>query len=240
MIMLESLKKIYRSIKYAFFTTREKEYLKFHRTRRDSIISDYFQKHNVKKLQIGAQSNSIAGWLNVDIHPKALSVVYMDATETFPLANNSVDYIYNEHMIEHISFEEAQFMIAECFRVLKPNGRIRIATPNLAFLIELYKREKDSVQNQYIEFSQQRYFQNQMPAEDVYVINNFFRDWGHQFIHDIKSLTYLLNASGFNGIKKCEVGVSEDANLQNLEQHSKEIGNSFNLLETIVVEAQKP
>jgi predicted SAM-dependent methyltransferase len=237
--MIETAKKVGWWLRGLMGVTPEKANANFHRKRSSKLIAQYWNTNTLKKIQIGAQSNSISGWLNLDLLPKTREVVFMDATKPFPFSNNSVDYVYTEHMIEHIEFQQALFMLTECFRVLKSSGKIRLATPNLAFLIELYKSEKLTIQTQYIEFSVQRYIKNQVPTEDVYVINNFFRDWGHQFIHDIKSLTYLLNAAGFSNIKQCKVGVSDDSNFQQLEQHGKEIGDQFNSLETIIVEAQK-
>ena len=124
--------------------------------------------------------------------------------------------------------------------MLKQNGRIRISTPDLSFLIELYQKEKNKAQNDYLEFSVERYLNNQTPVEDVYVINNFFRDWGHQFIHDIKSLSFILHSCGFDSIKRYPVKESDDPHLQNLEQHGNEITADFNELESMVVEAVKP
>jgi predicted SAM-dependent methyltransferase len=238
--MIAFAKKIYRKIKYTFFTTREREYIHFHRQRRERLISDYLKSHRIKKLQIGAQSNSIGDWLNVDIHPKTIDVAYMDATEPFPFLDNSLDYIYSEHMIEHITFEGGRFMINECFRTLKTGGKIRIATPDLLFLINLYTKEKSAVQNSYIHFSIERYFKDQVPPFDTLVINNFMHDWGHQFVHDEKSLNYLLKEAGFHSITRVSVGESNDENLKNVEQHGKEITDEFNRLESIVMEAQKP
>ena len=238
--MLEFLKSIYRKIKYTYFTTPQKENLKFHFKRQQTLIDQYLSKNPVRKLQIGAQSNSIAGWLNVDLAPKSHDVAFMDATKPFPFPSNSVHYIYSEHMIEHISFEDARFMLDECFRVLKSKGKIRISTPDLAFLMDLYQKEKNETQIKYIDFSVERYLKNQMPAEDVYVINNFFKDWGHQFIHDYKSLSFLFTSAGFGKVDKCALMESDDAILRNLEQHGKEIGAKFNELESIIVEAEKP
>lgn len=237
--MISIAKEIYRKIKYTFFTSREREFIRVHRKRRDKLISDYLKSHNIKKLQIGAQSNSIGGWLNVDIHPKTYEVAYMDATEPFPFEDNSLDYVFSEHMIEHITFESGKFMIKECFRTLKKGGKIRIATPDLAFLINLYSKDKSSIQNQYIDFSIEKYFKNSAPAFDTLVINNFMRDWGHQFVHDEKSLTYLLKEAGFQSITRTKVGESTDENLRDIEQHGKEITDEFNKLESIVMEAQK-
>jgi predicted SAM-dependent methyltransferase len=230
---------VVRRLRKYFGNTPEVLSIRFHQKRSTGLVEDYFQKNSLKKIQIGAQSNFISGWLNVDLIPKSLDVVFMDATKTFPFPSNSIDYIYTEHMIEHISFSDAKFMLSECFRVLKKSGRIRVATPNLEFLINLYRDEKNKISSQYIDFSVQRYLKNQTPREDVYVINNFFRDWGHQFIHDYKSLSFLLMASGFEYIKRCNIQESEDPTFQNLEQHGKEIGDEFNKLETLVVEAKK-
>jgi predicted SAM-dependent methyltransferase len=55
--------------------------------------------------------------------------VFLDATTPFPFDCGTFDYIYCEHMIEHISWQKGQTMLRECHRVLKPRGVMRIATP---------------------------------------------------------------------------------------------------------------
>lgn len=211
---------------------------KYHKNRQNELITSYLEKNNIRKLQIGAQSNSVDGWLNVDIEPKSGEVVYMDAIKLFPFEANTFDFIFTEHMIEHISFNEGDFMLRECFRVMKKGGKIRIVTPNLKFLIELYQESKTETQEDYLRFSQ-KYFKNQEPELDTLVINNFFRDWGHQFIHDEKSLRYLLEKAGFQQISLTKVNESKYPEFQNLEQHQKEIGEAFNHLESILIEAEK-
>jgi predicted SAM-dependent methyltransferase len=211
----------------------------FHKKRAPALIKLYLENNSVRKLQIGAQSNSIAGWINVDILPKSVDIIYMDATKRFPFPSDSIDYIYTEHMIEHISFSDAKLMLSECFRVMKKKGKIRISTPDLLFLISLYQQEKTPVQREYIAFSVNRYLRNNTPSEDTYVINNFFKDWGHQFIHDYRSLQFLLMGAGFKNVKRHVPMESDDVNLCNIEQHGKEIGFEFNALESIIVQAEK-
>lgn len=235
----KTLVTLIRKIRAAFGYDKQLLSINYHKKNSQALISAYLAKADVPRLQIGAQSNSIQGWLNVDIMPKSRDVAYMDATQPFPFADNTFRYIYSEHMIEHISFHEAEFMLRECFRVLKPNGKIRISTPNLAFLIDLYDTTK-SIQRDYINYSTQHYLKNKMPAQDVYVINNFMRDWGHQFIHDEKSLSYLVTQNGFINVIRCQVMESTDIYLRQLEQHGKEISNIFNELESVIIEAVKP
>ena len=45
-------------------------------------------------------------------------------------------------MIEHLTFKEALFMLKEFYRILKPNGNLRIITPNIDFFHRAYI-EKD-------------------------------------------------------------------------------------------------
>jgi predicted SAM-dependent methyltransferase len=146
--------------------------------------------------------------------------------------------MFTEHMIEHISFSSAFFMLKECNRVMKKDGAIRISTPNLRFLIALYSDNLSDVEKEYLNHSR-KYLDQNMPLNPATVINNFFRDWGHQFIYDFENLQFLLSRSGFRDIKEVEVGFSDCKELRGLEMHGNEIGVEFNRLESIVVEAKK-
>ena len=112
-------------------------------TNRNGKIADYLKANSVRKLQLGTSNNILTGWLNTDIVVNHGPIVYMDATKRFPFENNTFDYIVAEHMIEHVEYEAAQVMLRECFRVLKPGGRVRFATPDLRVLLALYSKRKD-------------------------------------------------------------------------------------------------
>jgi predicted SAM-dependent methyltransferase len=210
----------------------------FHQNNRKYLIKNYVENFNQHKLQIGCQGQVIKGWLNVDIEPKSREVALMDATKSFPFGADTFSYIFTEHMIEHVSYKEAELMLKECYRVMKTGGVLRISTPNLKFLMELYSESKTEVQKAYIQESK-RYIKDQLPLTATSVINNFFKDWGHQYIHDFESLQLLLMNAGFKDVIEVSVGQSKHVELQGLEKHGNEIGNEFNLLESIVVEAEK-
>ena len=74
---------------------------------------------------------------------------------------------------------------------------------------------------------------------EVYVINNFYRDWGHKVLHNFDSLKKLLEKFNFSDIQKKEVGKSDFEDLSNLEMHGEFIPRKFNILETLVLEAKK-
>jgi predicted SAM-dependent methyltransferase len=236
---VEYLKKIYRHFKYGYFVNREKEHINFHRKRRDKLIKNYSENNAIKKLQIGAQSNSIHGWLNVDILPKDHAVAYMDATEKFPISDNAFDYVFSEHMIEHISIDDGEFMMKECYRILKPGGKIRIATPDLEAVVKVFTTPDVPEHKAYIKFYIDRFWNGKYPYDPVYAVNKMFYDFGHRFIHSEHSLTALFKSAGFKNIRKFDIGKSDDPQLQNVEQHAAEIGEANNRLETIVMQAEK-
>jgi len=203
------------------------------------IIKNYLESHHIRKLQIGCGRNALDGWLNTDLNPTK-KVVFLDATKRFPFDDGTFDYVFSEHLIEHLAYQDGVKFIRECYRVLKPGGKIRVSTPDLRFLIELYTENKTRLQEQYIAWAVDSFLPDIGIYEDTFVINNFFKSWGHKFIYDYKTLKSLLENVGFINIKRYAPGVSDDKNLQGIELHGRYIGDEFNKLESIVVEGTKP
>jgi predicted SAM-dependent methyltransferase len=208
--------------------------------KRNSKIADYMENHQVKKLHLGASNSLLDGWLNTEIFVNHGPLVYLDATKRFPFADNTFDYIMAEHMIEHVEYQAAEFMLGECFRVLKPGGRARFATPDMGVLLALHSKEKTDAQRYYVNWIITRLMPEVLECQDVFVINNAFHAWGHCFLYDQETLHHCLHASGFREIKFYKPGDSDDPMLRNLESHGKEIkSEDINQFETIVVEGQK-
>src|SRR5262249_22250614 len=195
-------------------------------------VADYLRRHAVKKLQIGSGLNLLDGWLNSDLHPSE-DKVGVDATKAFPFDEGTFDYIFSEHMIEHFDYQHGVGMLSECYRVLKQGGKVRIATPDLAFLIALYGAEKSPLQEAYIKWSIDTFLPDALAYEDTFVINNFVRAWDHAFIYDEKVLRHALGTVGFAGVRRYAGGDSDDEHLRGLE-HQSRLPAGFLQLETMV------
>jgi predicted SAM-dependent methyltransferase len=191
-----------------------------------------------KRLHLGCGNHLLGGWLNSDYYPRNPLVVHIDATKTFPLPANSFEYVFSEHMIEHISYIDGLTMLAESCRILKSGGKIRISTPNLKFLIDLYSESKSQIQTDYIHWSINTLVHCEEET-DALVINNFVRDWGHQFIYDHATLRRSLERCGFVNVEPFEINESKDDSFRNLENESR-MPAGFLRLETITLEATKP
>ncbi|MCK5337544.1 MAG: methyltransferase domain-containing protein [Bacteroidales bacterium] len=209
------------------------------------IIKEYLKADGLKKLQIGCGKNALDGWLNTDLLYKKNEIVYLDAGRKFPLSGESFDYIYSEHIFEHLNFKQGLNMLHECYRILKPGGHLRLATPDMNFLMALHNEPQKPIHKEYIKWSTSRFIpdiSNNFKENEylpAFVINNFFRDWGHQIVFNFESLELILKKAGFSNITKQEVGKSKIEEFDRLEKHGEIIPDEFNELETIVVEAVK-
>jgi predicted SAM-dependent methyltransferase len=58
---------------------------------------------------------------------------YFEAGDQLEFEDNTFDFIYTEHVLEHFFLNEAFDLLGECYRILKPNGVIRIVVPDSDF-----------------------------------------------------------------------------------------------------------
>lgn len=56
--------------------------------------------------------------------------VEINAANEIHLENESLDGVHCAHVIEHLTIDEVDDMLKEFYRILKPKGRILIATPH--------------------------------------------------------------------------------------------------------------
>jgi predicted SAM-dependent methyltransferase len=220
---------------------------RYARTRDAGVITRYLDTHAVAKIQIGAGPNPLAGWLNTDVAPEAhtahrAELVFLNASKGFPLADMSFDYVWSEHMIEHIPVDHAHHMLRECFRILRPGGRIRIATPDLAAITALYDDPLSDVQRHYVEWVSTTLKPGvHRGSPRCFVVNQMFRAHGHQFIYDQETLSAMLADVGFVAPTRWQPGESDDPELRGIESHGRALGDEdVNRLETMVLQATRP
>ncbi|NPC54145.1 class I SAM-dependent methyltransferase [Caenimonas soli] len=203
------------------------------------LIRRYLETHEVRKLQIGAGPTALDGWLCTDIDPKSETTAYLDATKPFPFEEGTFDYIYSEHMIEHIPWREGLFMLRECRRVLKPGGVLRVATPDLKVLLDLYAGPHKPVEERYIHWITDTFLDGVKVYKPSFVINNAFHNWGHQFLYDAELLAMALREAGFTDIRQWPTGESDDPALRGIESHGRNIADDdMAAFETMVFEAR--
>lgn len=203
-----------------------------------ALVEKYIAGHAVRKLHLGCGSHLLDGWLNADQSSASAHVLRLDVTQRFALDDAVFDYVYSEHLIEHLPLAAARFMLTECHRVLKPGGKVRISTPDLAFLLDLGRRDKSALQAEYVAWCLREFVRDAPDGGDAAVINNFMRNWGHQFIYDEATLRSSLARAGLTAITRRELGQSPDEALRGLENEGR-MPPGFLKLETLTLEGTK-
>lgn len=156
------------------------------------------------------------------------NIMIHDVRKGLPFDDNSINYIYSSHMIEHLTKAEAIELLNECFRVLIKRGVIRLATPDLFKLV-----------NNYLDDYKNNYTQNRASEKflsSLGILNNnrkwylrFFYDH-HKWLYDEKSMISILEAVGFINIKRREYKKGEVPDIEYLD----------NRPESLFIEATKP
>lgn len=94
----------------------------------------FITKNTVKKLaylNLGCGATYHKDWTNIDFVSTSEHVLAFNLLLGIPRSNDNFDVVYHSHVLEHFPKAKAIDFIKECYRVLKPNGIIRIAIPDL-------------------------------------------------------------------------------------------------------------
>jgi len=164
------------------------------------VTSSYIRKwlstsqHHI--LNLGGGSNCLEGCLTADIDPRA--DVYVDITKPLPFPDSSIDAIFCEEVIEHISLEAGRSLLKECWRTLKPGGVLRLTTPDL------------------------NYFAKQAVTSPSFCdeINDIFYNHGHRYLYTQEALHLACRETGFVNFKESTYHAPESC-LGYLDSHAE-------------------
>ncbi len=80
-------------------------------------------------------------WLNADMVPLGAGVKKCNFLKGIPFKNENFDVVYHSHVLEHFNQQDGLLFLKECFRILKVNGILRIALPDLEKIINVYQEQ---------------------------------------------------------------------------------------------------
>jgi len=96
-------------------------------------------------VNLGAGHWYYPRWENIDYYVD--DDVFVDyrmdlrKQKKLPLPDGCVGLVFSSHFFEHVSDEEALFVLSECNRILKPGGRIRIGVPDMDKALDAYRNQ---------------------------------------------------------------------------------------------------
>jgi predicted SAM-dependent methyltransferase len=159
------------------------------------------------KLNLGCGENVKAGWINVDLF-KTNADLRLDLREPLPFPDNSIAFIYSEHVFEHLAYpcihdsmgwtletpgapSEAAQLLRESRRVLSSGGVFSVGVPDAERAVSLYtRRELESWGPPWVD-------------TPMHFLNYVFRQGReHKYAYDEETLARLLVGAGFVDVKR--------------------------------------
>ncbi|TLD92635.1 methyltransferase domain-containing protein [Helicobacter magdeburgensis] len=131
--------------------------------------------------------------------------------------DNAFDGVFSEHVLEHLYIDYALSLLKEIFRILKPNGTLRLSVPDLDFRVKEYLADKQDEKKKNL-------------ANEH--IRKLTQEWLHLSVWDYDRLHYELESLGFISIQRSSCGNGRDPLLLfDLKERA---------YESLYVEASKP
>ena len=79
-------------------------------------------KKKLIKLNLGCGSDHKKGFINIDIDKRLKPDLVHDVRKKLPYKANSVDHILLQDLLEHVTKEDGEKLLADCSRVLRAGG----------------------------------------------------------------------------------------------------------------------
>ena len=214
------------------------------------------------KVNIGCGKTIAPGWINYDISLfmglsrnklirrllfafKLISkqkyqtfwpsnIIRRDVRKGVPLLNESVDFVYSSHFLEHLTHVEASKLIKDCYRILKPGGWIRLVCPDLRLFARKYLEGDISYPLFHASNKarlSQGFIESLSLVDSRSILEKFFSPgFSHSYMYDFDSIANLLSESGFRVINECSFRKGVTPDLDKLDNRPDE---------SLFVEAQK-
>lgn len=163
-------------------------------------------------------------WVTADIlryiieYPKDIDIRKCDVTKELPFKDSSVDCIYTNNMLEHLTQKDIMNVLKECHRVLKKDGILRLVVPDLSQHIASYAKDGNGDK-----FMHKLMLQGIGDERPLFVR---LLSKHHLWVYDFQSISARLKKCNFNSIRECKFGIGsiQDVHIiENEEYHPTSI-----------------
>jgi len=141
------------------------------------------------------------GWANFDACPCGPHVARWDLRVPLPLSAGCAEGIFCEHVLEHFTPQEADAVLRDLRRVLRPGGVLRLIVPDArAYLLAYARGDRQAM-------ARLRPLRDGQTLLDV--VNDVFRQSDqHCYAYDEETLSSALGRAGFSRVEPGRFGQS--------------------------------
>lgn len=99
------------------------------------------------RINLGCGGRARDGWANVDFTQTLPGVMACNPLDSLPFADAGAAVVYASHVLEHFNRDDALRFLEECRRILRPGGVLRLAVPDLRWLVDGYLAAYDAARD---------------------------------------------------------------------------------------------
>lgn len=140
--------------------------------------------------------------------------IHHDLSDSIPLKDDTADFVYSSHFLEHLFKQDALRLLKESHRVLKSGGIVRVCVPDLAYAVSLY-----------VNGEREKMLENYFFVEDK---DSFLAR--HKYMYDFTLLKNVLEQVGFVDVTQCAYRKGRTPDIEILDNRPEE---------TLFIEARK-
>jgi len=158
---------------------------------RKSVINKWLKQDIERRyLNLGSGPRGLSDpkWINIDGFMDKNVHFVCDFNKPLPFPDNTFEGIFCEHVLEHFDYSHGQKLMAECLRILKPGGIVRIIVPNGLTILKSYFEKPEFI----VKYKECK---TKFPMEAVNAW--FYQRYEHQCIYDAAYLSGMLVGVGY-------------------------------------------
>lgn len=181
-------------------------------------------KKKKMKLHLGCGKRHLPGFVHIDAveYPHVDHVATIDNLSFIP--DDSIELIYNCHVLEHFKRKEVGRVLTEWRRVLQPGGVLRVSVPNFSVLCDIY----------------QRYGKLDMVIGALFGRGDYLYNI-HYNVFDFDSLADALKQAGFTNVRHYDWRKTEHAAVDDYSQaYIPHMDKEHGIQISLNVECDKP
>lgn len=145
----------------------------------------------VRLIHLGSGSNYIEGMTNVEGNLLRKKDLWLDLRNPLPFANESAEFVYCSHTLEHLYPDEAVRLLKEVRRILTATGVARIAVPSMEFALDIASGRSTDL------------FPRSFKDPLAQAVNYLFCDGQHKYGYSQGLLEEFAEQAGFADVRKC-------------------------------------
>jgi predicted SAM-dependent methyltransferase len=169
------------------------------------------------KINLGSGHWKLEDWVNVDLDRESQPDVCANLAGGLPFASGVASLMHTEDFIDQLELDQAAEFLRECHRILSPGGVLRVLTPDMRKLAQLYLNDPEQLMTLWKSFVGVPLSLD--TAGEIFNIGMRFA--GHTFLYDEETFKALTAKCGFDA-RRVEHQQSDEPELRGLDLRSPE------------------